>query len=42
MYMQALGIYMVYTWYISCIIFIGVPDGASSDIWNPHTFDING
>ena len=27
MYMQALGIYMVYTWYIPCIIFIGVPDG---------------
>ena len=26
MYMQALGIYMVYTWYIPCIIFIGVPD----------------
>ena len=22
------GIYMVYTWYIPCIIFIGVPDGT--------------
>ena len=30
MYMQALGIYMVYTWYIPCIIFIGVPDEPAS------------
>ena len=32
MYTQALGmygIYMVYTWYIPCILFIGVSDGVS-------------
>jgi hypothetical protein len=34
MYILAHGIYMVYmvyTWYIPCIIFIGVPDEDSED-----------
>ncbi len=32
MYIQALGIYMVYTWYIvlPCIIFLWVPDGPAA------------
>ena len=29
MYIPALGIYHVYTWYIPCIIFIGVPDACN-------------
>jgi hypothetical protein len=38
MYILALGIYMVYTWYIPCIIFLRVPDDGNMAEWQYAVF----